>query len=263
MDLGLQDKTVIVTGGGSNIGRGISLAFAGERCNVAIVEIDEEQGRKVACEAEAVGGRAICIRCDVTKWDQVQQMVREVLTAFGAIDILVNNVGWTYDRLFVEKPREEMEREVQLNFWSDINCIRAVLDHMVEKKGGAIVSIGSDAGRMGEFREAVYGGCKGAVIALSKSLARELGRYRIRVNVVCPGLTIPRSEAEMGQSSLWREMRHIFTPEAMERAKMAYPLRKLGTPEDIACAVLFLSSDRCAGHITGQTLSVSGGYTMM
>ena len=263
MDLGLQGKTVIVTGGGSNIGRGISLAYAGEGCNVAIVEIDEEQGKKVARAAGAAGARAICVRCDVTDWKQVQEMAGQVLAVFGGIDILVNNVGWTYDRLFLEKPREELEKEVQLNFWSDINCIRAVLDHMVEKRSGAIVSIGSDAGRMGEFREAVYGGCKGAVIAMSKSLARELGRYRIRVNVVCPGLTVPRSEEEMGQASLWREMRHIFTPEAMERAKTAYPLRKLGTPEDIACAVLFLSSDRCAGHITGQTLSVSGGYTMM
>jgi len=263
MDLGLQGKTVIVTGGGSNIGRGISLGFAAEGCNVAIVEIDEVQGRKVADEARALGGAARCFPCDVTHWDDVQRMVADVLAAFGGLHILVNNVGWTFDRLFVEKSREEMEKEVQLNFWSDVNCIRAVVDHMMAQKSGAIVSIGSDAGRMGEFREAVYGGCKGAVIAMSKSLARELGRYRIRINVVCPGLTVPRDDEEMGRLSLWQDMRKIFTPEAMERAKSAYPLRKLGKPEDIANAVVFLASEKCAGHITGQTLSVSGGYTMM
>lgn len=263
MDLGLAGKTAIITGGGSNIGRGITLAFAREGSNVVIAEIDVEQGDKVAREAIALGGKAMCMKCDVTKWDQVQEMVKKTLDTFGSVDILVNNVGWTYDRLFIEKPREEWEKEIQLNFWSDINCIRAVVDHMIEKRKGAIVSIGSDAGKMGEFREAVYSGCKGAVIAMNKSLARELGRYNIRLNVVCPGLTVPGSDEEMGQMSQWREMRRVFTPEVIERAKAAYPLRNLGTPEDVAYAIVFLASDRCAAHITGQTLSVSGGYTMM
>ena len=217
----------------------------------------------MAKQASNLGSKAMCVKCDVSQWDEVQKMVNNTMDNFGSIDILINNVGWTYDRLFIEKPREEWEKEIQLNFWSDVNCIRAVLDHMMEKGSGAIISIGSDAGRMGEYREAVYAGCKGAVIAMTKSLARELGRYNIRLNVVCPGLTIPRSDEEISEISMWREMRKIFTPEAAERAKAAYPLRKLATPEDIANAILFLASDHCAGLITGQTLSVSGGYTMM
>ncbi len=263
MDLGLQGKIAIITGAGSNIGRGVGLAFAREGSNVVIAEVDKVHGDKVANEASTLGGKAICIKCDVTKWDQVQGMVKKALDTFGSVDILVNNVGWTYDRLFIEKPREEWEKEIQLNLWSDINCIRAVLDHMIEKKRGAIISIGSDAGRMGEYREAVYSACKGAVIAMSKSLARELGRYNIRVNVVCPGLTVPKGDEEIGEMSMWREQVKIFTSEALEKAKAIYPLRKLGTAEDIANAVLFLASDRCAGFITGQTISVSGGYTMV
>ncbi|MDF2957266.1 MAG: NAD-dependent dehydrogenase [Candidatus Alkanophagales archaeon MCA70_species_1] len=137
---------------------------------------------------------------------------------------------------------------------------------MVEQKSGNIVSIGSDAGRMGEYMEGVYAGCKAAIIGLTKTLAREVGRYGIRLNVVCPGLTLPKDwEQEIGEKSLWRskEMQERFAkPEVLEKIKKAYPLRKIGTPEDVAYAVLFLASDKCAGHITGQTLSVSGGYTM-
>lgn len=262
MDLDLAGKTVIITGGGSNISRGISLAFAQEGSNVVISELDVEQGNKVAKEASALGGKCICVKCDVTKWDEVQEMVKKTLDTFGSIDILVNGVGATVDKLFIEKSREEWDKEIQVNFWSNINCTRAVLDYMIERKRGAIVSIGSDAGRMGEYREAVYSGTKGAVIAMSKALARELGRYNIRLNVVCPGLTVP-NQREIGEMSIWHEQIKMFSPDVLERAKKVYPLHKLGTARDIANAVLFLASDRCAGHITGQTLSVSGGYTMM
>jgi 2-hydroxycyclohexanecarboxyl-CoA dehydrogenase len=180
------------------------------------------------------------------------------------VDVLVNNVGWTLDRLFVEKERAEWEKEVQLNLWGMINCTRAVLDGMIARKGGAIVSMGSDAGRMGEFREAVYGACKAGVIALTKSLAREVGRHGIRLNVVCPGMTMPSSEEEFGDLSMWAaEVNRAWgTPEMQARIAKAYPLRRIGKPEDVTGAVLFLASD-AAGFVTGQTLSVSGGYTMM
>jgi 2-hydroxycyclohexanecarboxyl-CoA dehydrogenase len=264
MELGLTGKAVIVTGGGSNIGRAISLAFAKEGSNVVIAEVDETQAQKVASEANALGagGRTVVIKTDVTKMDQVEAMVKKTVDEFGSVDVLVNNVGWTIDRLFLEKPREEWQREIDLNFWSDINCIRAVLPHMVERKKGNVVSIGSDAGRMGEYREAVYGGCKAAVISMSKTIAREIGRFGVRLNVVCPGMT-PGKPEETGELSLWRgEMASVLTPEALEKAVKAYPLRKLGKPEDVANAVVFLASD-AASNVTGQTLSVSGGYTMM
>ncbi len=263
MNLDLAGKTAIVTGGGSNIGRGIVLAFARESSNVVIADIDDVQGERVAREANALGGKAIAINTDVTDVDSVAAMVKRTLEEFEGIDILVNSVGWVIDRPFVEKPRAEWEKEVSINFWGVINCIRAVLDHMIERRHGRIISIGSDAGRMGEYREAVYAGCKGGVMALSKSLARELGRYGINVNVLCPGVTVPESPEHAGELSMWKgEMAEVFTPEAQEKAVRAYPLRRLGKAEDIASATVFLASD-AASFITGQVISVSGGYTMM
>jgi 2-hydroxycyclohexanecarboxyl-CoA dehydrogenase len=191
-------------------------------------------------------------------------MVREVEGRAGAVDVLVNNVGWTLDRLFVEKERAEWEKEVQINLWGMINCTRAVLDGMIARKSGVIVSLGSDAGRMGEFREAVYGACKAGVIALTKSVAREVGRHGIRLNVVCPGMTMPASEEDFGSLSMWaaESNKAWGTADMQARIAKAYPLRRIGKPEDVAGAVVFLASD-AASFITGQTLSVSGGYTMM
>jgi 2-hydroxycyclohexanecarboxyl-CoA dehydrogenase len=191
-------------------------------------------------------------------------MVRDVESRLGGIDVLVNNVGWTMDRLFVEKTREEWEKEIQLNLWGMINCTRAVLDGMIARKAGAIVSLGSDAGRIGEFREGVYAACKAGVIALSKTLAREHGRHGIRLNVVCPGMTMPESDDEISGLSMWAQEtnRQFSTPEMKARIAKAYPLRRIGRPEDVAAAVVFLASDS-ASFITGQTLSVSGGYTML
>ena len=264
MDLNLAGKTVIVTGGGSNIGRGIALAFAREGSNVVIADIDEFQGQRVAKESNTLGGKAIVIKTDVTDVGSVAAMVKEALTKFENIDILVNNVGWGMRGLFIEKPRAEWEKEVNINFWGVINCTRAVLSHMLERKHGKIISISSDAGRMGEHREAVYAGCKGGVIAMSKSLARELGRYGINVNVVCPGLTIPADPEYTGELSMWKGelAAEVSAPETQEKAAKAYPLRRLGKPEDVANVVVFLASD-AASFITGQTISVSGGYTMM
>ena len=265
MNLGLAGKSVVVTGGGSNIGRAVSLAFAREGAHLTLAEIDPGQGEKVATEARKQGAAsATAVATDVTRWDSVQAMVREVEGRAGRIDVLVNNVGWTQDRLFVEKERAEWEKEIQLNLWGMINCTRAVLDGMIARKAGAIVSMGSDAGRMGEFREGVYAACKAGVIALSKSLAREVGRHGIRLNVVCPGMTIPTTDEDVGSLSMWASdaNRALSAPEMQARIAKAYPLRRIGRPEDVAPAVLFLASD-AASFITGQTLSVSGGYTMM
>lgn len=264
MNLNLEGKTVVVTGAGSNIGRAIALAFARERANVVVAEIDEAQGGKTVAEATTLGATAIAVRTDVTRWESVQAMVRAVEERFGRVDVLVNNVGWTHDALFVEKTRDEWEREIQINLWGMINCTRAVLDGMIARKAGAIVSMGSDAGRMGEFREGVYGACKAGVIALSKSIAREVGKFGIRLNVVCPGMTMPKSDDEIGELSMWtaEENRAWRTPEMQARIAKAYPLRRVATPDDVTGAVVFLASD-AASFVTGQTLSVSGGYTMM
>jgi 2-hydroxycyclohexanecarboxyl-CoA dehydrogenase len=260
MDLGLRDRVVIVTGGASNLGRAITLGFAAEGARVLVADIDEEQARKV--EAEAPAGRVVARRTDVTEWESVKSTVDHAVGEMGGVDVLVNCAGWTIDRLFMEKPRGEWEREIAVDTWGFINAVRAVLDPMIERRHGRIVSIGSDAGRMGEWREAVYSGTKASIIAMSKSIAREVGKHGITLNVVCPGLIVGAPETS-GAGSIWSsEQRDRFTPEVREKAAKAYPLRRLGTPDDVVPAVLLLASDR-ASYITGQTLSVSGGYTMI
>jgi 2-hydroxycyclohexanecarboxyl-CoA dehydrogenase len=262
--LGLEGRTAIVTGGGSNIGRAVVLAFAAQGANVVIAELDGARGAEVAGETNALGkGKVENITTDVTDWGSVQAMVSQALGRFGQVDILVNVVGWVRDDLFVKKPREDWEKEIARNFWSDINCTRAVLDHMIERRYGKIISISSDAARVGQLREAVYSGCKGAVISMTKSLARELGRYGITVNAVCPGVVIPASKDVVTSESMWTDdMMKIFgTPEALEKIAKSIPLGRLGKADDIANAVLFLASDR-ASFITGQTISIDGGYTM-
>ena len=264
MELNLRGKNVIVTGGGSNIGRAIVHAFANEGSNIIIAELVPSQGEKVAAEVASLdtGSRIKVIATDVSDHQQVDTMVAQSITEFGPVDVLVNNVGWTIDRLFLEKPRGEWEKEINVNLWGNINCIHAVLPHMVERQSGAIVSIGSDAGRMGEYREAVYSATKGGIIALTKALARETGRYGLRLNVVCPGIVVPPAEEAISEASMWNQMRDIFTEETKQKTRRAYALRRLATASEVASAVVFLASE-AASFITGQTLSVSGGYTMM
>lgn len=259
MDLGLAERTVIVTGGASNIGSGITAAFAAEGCRVWIADRDAAQARRLATE---LSPHVTAHATDVTDTASVAALVATVLARDGAVDVLVNCAGWVMDRLFVDKPRAEWEREVDVNLWGFINCTRAVLDPMIAARSGCITSIGSDAGRIGEYREAVYAGTKAAVIAMSKAIAREVGKHGVRLNVVCPGLVPPRAE-RTGPGSMWTgELSATLGGDALQRAAKAYPLRRLGTPEDVAAAVVFLASDR-ASYITGQTLSVDGGYTMI
>jgi 2-hydroxycyclohexanecarboxyl-CoA dehydrogenase len=164
----------------------------------------------------------------------------------------------------MEKSRETWEREIRLNLWGTINCTRAVLDGMIRRKTGAVVSLGSDAGRVGQYGEAVYGACKAGVIALSKSLATEVGKHGIRLNVVCPGMTMPDDDGEVAPGSMWTAdvNRRWRTDEMRERIAKNYPLRRIGRAEEVASAVVYLASD-AASFITGQTLSVSGGYSMV
>ena len=264
MDLNLKDKVVIVTGAASNIGRGIALAMAREGAKVAIADVNIDGARKVAGECLAAGAPgALATRTDVGDWASTQAMVADVEKALGPIDVLINNAGWVVDRLFTDKPRAEWEREVQINLWGNINCTRAVLDGMIARQAGTVVSIASDAGRIGEFREGVYGACKAGVISLAKTLARENGKHGLRFNVVCPGTTLPPEE-ELTDNSLWAsdEMKGWLKQDMQERIAKAYPLRRVGKPEDIAAAVLVLASDQ-ASFITGQTLSDSGVYSMV
>ena len=263
MDLGLAGKTAIVTGGGSNIGRAISLTLAAEKANVVIAEIDLKQAQKVAGQIKDANGQGIAVKCDITNQNEVEGMVKQTIDTFGGVHILINNVGWVFDRPFIDKPVEEWQKEVNINYWGTIYCTRAVLGHMVEQKYGRIVSIMSDSARVGEAREAVYAGCKAAVGAMSKSVAKEVGRFNVTLNMVSPGATLVENlDEDIGENSMHQLIRERYQPEFIEKISKVYPLRRVGNAFDIANAVAFLASDR-ASWITGQILSVSGGFTMV
>lgn len=263
MNLNLKGKSVLVTGGGSNIGRAIVLAFAEEGANITIGDIDTAQAARVADLALAKGAAgAQVIKTDVTDFEQVKAMFAAAVDKFGTVDVLVNNVGWDKLMFFTETTPEFWQKIIQINYVGALNCTRAALDIMIPQNSGAIVAISSDASRQGESREAVYGGVKAAVNSFMKTIAKENGRYGIRCNIVCPGVTVPESGDEVGGASMWSDPAGMFTPEQFDKIAKALPLKKIGRPSDIANAVVFLASG-AAGHITGQVLSVSGGYSMV
>ena len=263
MDLELQNKSVIVTGGGSNIGRAIVLGFAAEGAHITIGDIDIAQANKTADLARANGAASVqTIKTDVTDMAQVQAMFAAAVQQHGGVDVLVNNVGWDRLMFFTQTTPEFWRKVIDINYMGMLHCTKAALDLMIKQNSGAIVSISSDASRQGEPREAVYGGIKAAVNSFMKTIAKENGRYGIRCNVVCPGITIPASSEDVGGTSMWTDTADMFTAEQLEKIAKALPLRKVGRPQDIANAVVFLASGK-AGHITGQVLSVSGGYSMI
>jgi 2-hydroxycyclohexanecarboxyl-CoA dehydrogenase len=266
MDLGLEGKTAIVTGGASNIGKAIATGLFAEGANVVIADLDEAQAERVVAGLAGTGGnKAIFVKTDVGDRAQVENMAGRAAEAFGHVDILVNDAGWTRNGLFLDKPYEEWEREVSVNLWGPIHCVKALAPSMIERSYGKIVTIGSDAGRVGEYQEAVYGACKGGVIALSKALAREFGRYGINVNVVCPGLTLPDRPGDAGERSLWHsespQSQFFRDEEVLKKVVRNYPLRRHGVPDDLVPMTLLLASD-LTSYVTGQVISVSGGYAM-
>ena len=264
MDLQLQGRSVVVTGAGSNIGRAVALAFASEAAALTLADIDEHQTRRVA---ELAGGSGAAdaqfVHTDVTDLAAVEAMMAAADGRYGSVDVLVNCVGWDQMMFFTETTPELWDKIIRLNYVGLLNCTKAALSYMVAQQRGSIVSISSDASRQGEPREAVYGGVKAAINSFMKSIARENGRVGIRCNVVCPGVTIPEDDDEVGETSMWHDKDSMFTAEQLEKVARSLPLRKIGRPRDVANAVVFLASDAVAGHITGQVLSVSGGYTMI
>lgn len=264
MDLQLRERSVVVTGAGSNIGRAIALGFAAEGARLTLGDIDADQTQRVAQTALDTGAAdAQFVRTDVTDLAEVEALFAAAHERYGAIDVLVNGVGWDQLAFFTETTPELWDRIIRVNYVGVLNCTSVALRYMIPQQRGAIVSISSDASRQGEPREAVYGGTKAAINSFIKTIAKENGRAGIRGNVVCPGVTIPELDDEVGESSMWRNKDAMFTPEQLEKVARALPLRKLGRPQDVANAVVFLASDAVAGHITGQVLSVSGGYSMI
>ena len=252
----LQGKTALISGGGGGIGRAVALALARAGAKAAVADIANTNAEKVRDEVQALGVEAMACPVDLTKKAEVDRMVSEVARlASVRSTFLVNCQGWDRLEPFVESNEETWEKLLAINFKSVLYTAKAVLPQMISHGGGKIVNISSDAGRVGSSWEAVYAGAKGAVIAFSKTIAREVARYKINVNVVCPGLTeTPLLQAVRSQSEQ--------TARIIDAVTKATPFRRPAQPEEIAAAVLFLASP-AAEFITGQTLSVSGGLTMV
>ncbi len=246
-------SVVLVTGAGRGIGRAIARRLARAGAQIGVTDLDPAGAAAVADEIRRDGGRATSHPADVTALASMRDAVAAVETALGPVDALVNNAGWDRMELFLENDPALWDRLLAINLKGVFNATRAVLERIAPRGGGRIVSIASDAGRVGSTGEAVYSACKAGIIGFSKSLARELARSAITVNVVCPGPTDTALLAEVAAGE-----RGAKIVGAMQRA---IPLGRLGQPDDVAGAVAYLVSEE-AGFVTGQVLSVSGGLTM-
>lgn len=264
MELGLRSARVLVTGGASNIGRGIVHGFAREGARIVVSDIDGPQAEKVRGEALELGAEAVEVEvADLTEPSAAEAAVQRAIAEWGGIDALVNNAGWSVPGFIADDTdRAKWQRTVEINFFTAIACTQAAIPSMREAGRGSIVFIASDAA-FGQIRQGIYGATKAAVIALARTTAREHGRHGIRSNVICPGLVIPDSPDAVGADSLWAVGQDaVFNEKQIEFLRKDIPLRRLTTAEDIANSVVWASSDKAARQVTGQVLSVSGGYTM-
>lgn len=247
-----SDRVAVVTGAASGIGRATALGLACEGARVVVTDIDLDRAKRVVAELDGNRDGPIAIEVDVADVTTVDAMVERVLQEFGRIDILVSNAGWDRTALFVETDAQFWDRAIAINYRGHLACTRAVLPGMIERGFGRIVTVASDAGRVGSTGEAVYSGTKGAVIAFTKALAREVARQGINVNCVAPGLVDTPLLASVSEGY----------EKLISAIVRSIPLGRTGRPEEVARAILFLASPD-ADYITGQTLSVNGGLTMV
>lgn len=249
-----ENKVVVVTGGGGGIGGATCRRFAAEGAKVAVFDLNLAAAEQVAAQIRAAGGQAQAMGCDITERASVDQAVAATAEALGPIAVLVNNAGWDVFKPFVKTVPAEWERLIAINLTGALHMLHAVLPGMAERRAGRIVNVASDAARGGSSGEAVYSACKGGLVALSKTLAREHARQGITVNVVCPGPTDTALLAGVAEGA--RDPAKL-----LEAFRSAIPLGRLGQPDDLAGAIAFFASDD-AGFVTGQVVSVSGGLTM-
>jgi 2-hydroxycyclohexanecarboxyl-CoA dehydrogenase len=244
----LDGKTAVISGAASGIGRATAEAFAKAGAHVILADINAADGEAAAAAIRASGHGADYLRVDLTDAASIEALRREALAKRERVDIVANVAGWGKTEPFVKNTPEFWRKLIDLNLLGTIYLTRAFLDPMIERRAGKIINVASDAGRVGSLGESVYSGTKGGVIAFTKGLAREMARFDITVNCVCPGPTDTPLMAAV--------------PDKLKDAfANATPMRRLAKPSEIADAILFFASAR-ASFVTGQVLSVSGGLTM-
>ncbi len=245
--MSFSGKIAVVTGGASGIGRATAEAFARAGAHVVVADLSKEGGEAAAKEIRGAGGKADYIHLDVASEASIAEFAKNAL-ALGEVHVLANVAGYGKGQPFVENTTDFWDRVVDVNLMGPIKLTRALLDPMIARRSGKIVNVASDAGRNGSSGETVYSGAKGGLIAFSKGLAREMARYSINVNCVCPGPTETPMLMALPENHL-------------EAFRKAIPFKRFGKPSEVADAIVFFASDH-SSYITGQTLSVSGGLTM-
>jgi len=248
----MAERIAFVTGAGSGIGREISKLLASRSMKIVVADINTNHAEETVSMVKEAGGDAVAVYCDVTSLESVQNAVKESVAIFGRIDVLVNNAGWDKVEPFLKSEPDTWKRIVDINLMGQIHTCKEILPVMIENSYGKVVNIASDAARVGSSGEAVYSAAKGGVVALTKTLAREMARHKININCVAPGPSDTPLFQEIGSYN-----------EGIKNAlEKAIPFRRLAQPEDIAGAVAYFTSEE-AKYVTGQTLSVSGGLTMV
>ena len=247
---GLDGRRVILTGGASGIGRAAALRLAQEGCVLGIFDLDATGAQATA--EQCAGGRALAYRVDITEPAQIETAVAAFEAARGPVQGLANVAGWDTPRAFLDTDRALWDKVVRINLYGPLHMHHVIVRGMADRGFGRVVNVASDAGRVGSSGEAVYAACKGGVIAFTKTLARELARSGVTLNVVCPGPT---------DTPLFDNFR-AASPAIGDALARAIPLRRIGVPDDYAGMIAFLLSDEAA-YMTGQTISVSGGLTMV
>jgi 3-oxoacyl-[acyl-carrier protein] reductase len=244
----LKDKVALITGGARGIGKAIAMAFAREGADIAVADVNLEIAQQTASEIEGLGRRAMAITMDVTNFDAVEDGLNKILDKMGKVDILVNNAGITKDNLLLRMSQADWDAVINVNLKGTFNCIKAVSRPMIKQRSGRIISIASIIGLMGNPGQANYAASKAGIIALTKTVAKELASRNVNANAVAPGFIQTEMTAKL--------------PEELKKKMLeAIPLGKLGTPEDVANLCLFLASDE-SSYITGQTITVDGGMVM-
>jgi 3-oxoacyl-[acyl-carrier protein] reductase len=246
VDLGLEGKGAIVTGGSLGIGRAIAIELAREGCHVAVnYRRHDTEAKDAVAEIEKLGRKGLAVQADVSSYPDAEAMVAKVIEAFGRFDILVCNAGITWDGVIWKMTEEQWDRVITVNLKGYFNYNKAAAIHFKEHKCGKIVNISSINGLRGKFAQANYAASKGGEVALSKSLARELGKFNVNVNVVAPGMVL---------TDMMRNLPPEFTAKAMAETVVG----RFATPEDVAHLVAFLCSDR-SRHVTGEVIKIDGG----